>query len=45
MPALLLLLESELACSELPGLLSMCGAWECDGGCVEGEWLCLWGWL
>lgn len=44
LPALLLLL-SELDCSELPLLLSMCEAWECDGGCVEGEWLCLWAWL
>lgn len=44
LPALLLLL-SKLADSELPGLLSMCGAWECGEGCVDGEWLCLWGWL
>lgn len=44
LPALVLLL-SELACSELPDLLSMCGAWECAGACVDGEWLCLWVWL
>lgn len=35
----LLPLLSEFVCSELPDLLSVCGAWECD--CVDGEWLCL----
>lgn len=43
LPPLLLLVESEAGCSELGDFLSVCWFWGWDGGCVEGEWLCLWG--